>query len=372
MIRVLQVVTDMSMGGIEMLLMNLYRNIDRELVQFDFLMHRAKESHFDKEILSLGGRIYRVPSIHPFHHRAYLKALERFFEEHPDYRVIHAHNNAFSMYVLRAAKGAGVPVCIAHSHMSDVPFDFKRTLFTEYCKLHILKYTDYPFACSERAGKWLFGDNIQETIGLHVFKNGIDVEKFKFNPDKRKSVRKALNIDSQLLIGHIGRFHPVKNHRFLIGIFAEVCRLKPESMLLLIGEGGRQQDVSAHVEQLNLQTKVRFLGIRDDVNDLLQALDMFVLPSLNEGLPVTLVEAQASGLPCLVSDAVTDEVRITDNVAFMPLDLPAAMWAEKALDMTKHHLRRDTSEDIIKAGYDIKENAAWLQNFYLEKHNHHA
>ena len=368
MIRVLQVVTSMDVGGIETLLMNLYRHIDRTLIQFDFLLHRQQETFFEKEIMALGGEIYRVPPIDPFHHHAYLKALDTFFAEHMEYKIIHAHNNAFSMYVLRAAKRAGIPVCIAHSHTAHVPFDIKRTVFYNYCSMKISRYTDYSFACSLDSGNWLFGKSITENERFHVMHNGIDCDKFSFSTSTRQEARKQLNIQDQLLIGHIGSFIQYKNHPFLLRIFNALLQSHPNAILMLVGDGQLRKVIEQQALNMNLYNKVKFLGVRSDVAQLMQAMDLLLFPSLFEGLGIVLIEAQAAGLPCLASDRVPKEAKVTDLLEHMPLEESPEHWSQKAFQMMKDNTRRDRSAEIKAAGYDIDETSRWLQDFYLTRY----
>ena len=368
MIRVLQVVTSMDVGGIEVLLMNLYRHIDRSVLQFDFLLHRLQVTHFEKEIQELGGRIYRVPPVNPLHHHAYLKALEAFFVAHTEHKIVHAHNNAFSMYVLRAAKKAGVSVCIAHSHIADVPFDWKRSIFYNYCRIKINKYVDYAFACSNDAGKWLFGKHILNIDCFHVLHNGIICEKFRYSEMIRRDLRTKLGIGNQFVIGHIGRFSEQKNQLFILSVFSKILQSHPESLLLFVGDGKGREKIEHQAQNMNLIGKVQFLGVRSDVPNLMQAMDVFLFPSLFEGFPVTLVEAQAAGLPCVVSDTISKEVKITDLVEFVPLSKSPEEWAKIVLEKVNVTKRKDYSEEVKKAGFDVTENAKWLQEFYLARH----
>ncbi len=365
MIRILQVVTSMNVGGIEVLLMNLYRNIDRSKVQFDFLLHRANETFFEKEIHELGGRIYRVPSVNPLHHHVYLRALNTFFAEHSEYKIVHAHNNAFSMYVLRAAKQANVPVCIAHSHTTDVPLDFKRMLFYNYCRLRINRFTDYSFACSIDAGKWLFGKLIMDNEHFIVLHNSIDCSKFGYIETTRMNARNSLGIKDQLLIGHIGTFINYKNHKFILRVFSEIIKQHKDSLLVLIGGGSLRKSVEKQARNMKLTESVLFLGIRSDVPQLLQAMDFFLLPSLFEGLGIVLIEAQATGLPCLASDRVPKDAKITDLLEYLSLEDSPEQWAWKALHMIKETQRRDHSNEVKAEGYDISDTTRWLQDFYL-------
>ena len=316
-IRVLQVVTVMNRGGLETMLMNYYRKMDRNKVQFDFMVHREDKGHYDEEILSLGGRIFRMPQIRPGNYRVYFNKLDQFFSDHKEYKVVHSHINENSSFVLRAAKKAGVPCRIAHSHLSDLGIDLKlpfRLYARSVMKDHPTKY----FACSKNAGKWLFRNTNTEEI--KVLNNAVNVEEFLFNRETRQKVRQELGVRrNQLVIGHIGRFNKQKNHEYLIDIFKSVVEKRPDAVLVMIGEGNLKPQIEKKVSDLGLSSNVRFLGVRSDIADLMQGMDLFLFPSLFEGLPVVLVEAQAAGLQCVISDSITKESDITGRIEFTSL-----------------------------------------------------
>ena len=355
--RVLQVVTDMNLGGIEALIMNYYRKMSRNDVQFDFLMHRAKPSFFDEEILSLGGRIYRLPPIYPQTFLKYRQELNRFFKEH-SYRVVHAHNNAYSMFVLREAQRHGVPVRIASSHCAFPKLGLIQQVTYNYCRSKINRYCTKRFACSIPAGQWLYSG---ETFD--ILSNAIDAEHFFFSQQRRESCRSQMGIEDNFVIAHVGRFTYPKNHSFLLDTFAKVLERESRSKLMLIGDGELRRELEKKATQLLPKEAVIFLGIRDDVPALLQAADVFVFPSHFEGLPVTLIEAQAAGLPCIKSENVTDEAVVTDLVTSLPLGDPK-MWAEAILK-TRGTPRRDQTRAIIDSGYDIHTAVKKLEYFYL-------
>ena len=354
--RVLQVVTHMNRGGLETMLMNYYRQIDRSRVQFDFLTHREGEKDYDAEIRALGGRIYHVPPVNPFS-AGYLRSLDEFFAAHPEYRVVHSHLDCMSAYVLRAARKHGVPVRIGHSHSSSQDKDVKY-LIKLLCKRGIPAQATQLFACAEEAGKWMFGG-----ADFRVLPNAIDAAAYRFDEVVRQEVRLELGLEDALVLGHVGRFSEPKNHPFLIELFAEAVKHEPRARLLLVGDGEGRASIEEKVQKLGLTDKVLFLGVRSDVNRLLQAMDVFVFPSLYEGLPVSLVEAQAAGLPCVISDKVSPESILTDLVQQLPLG-SAETWAEQVLCAARRE-RKDTYDAICAAGFDIAGNAKWLEEFYL-------
>ena len=354
-IRILHIVTYMGRGGLETMLMNYYRSLDRSRVQFDFLTHRDFRADYDDEIEALGGRIYRLPSLNPFS-RSYLGTLDRFFGEHPEYRIVHSHLDCMSAIPLKAAKKHGVPVRIAHSHSSRQDRDLKYPLKLFFKRL-IPRQATQLFACGDEAGKWMFG-----TDDFRVLNNAIDAERYCFDPKVRQEVRSELGIPADALVaGHVGRFMAPKNHGFLLRIFAQ---LPDNAMLLLVGDGELRAENEHLAEELGIRDRVIFAGLRSDVERMLQAMDVFVFPSLYEGLPLSVIEAQAAGLPCLISDKVPIECKKTDLVTQIPLDASPAEWAD-AVASAAETPRRDTLAQIREAGFDIRANAEWLQNHYL-------
>lgn len=360
MVRVLQVVTHMNRGGLETMLMNYYRHIDRSQVQFDFLVHRQERAAYDDEIESMGGVIYRLPVLNPFS-RTYKNALREFFITHPEYKVVHVHQDCLSSVVLKEAKKQGIPIRIAHSHCASQDKNLKYVIKMYYQK-QIPQSATHLWSCGEEAGHWMF-----QGAKFQVLNNAIDTSQYRYDKAKRKDMRNQLGIDEDtLLIGHVGRFNHQKNHTFLIDIFQSICKQK-KAKLLLVGDGTLRSDIIQKVREFDLEQKVIFAGVRSDVADLLQTMDVFVFPSNYEGLPVTVIEAQAAGLPCFISDKVSIECKKTDLVQQIPLSVGADTWAEVILKAQGTE-RRDTSEEIKRAGFDIQENAKRLQQFYLRAH----
>ena len=361
MIRILHVVTKMGYGGLEAMLMNYYRYIDREQIQFDFLVHRPEEADYHDEIRALGGTIFHLPQLNPFS-SSYKKALADFFHTHPEYRLIHVHLNCMSSVVLKVAKSCGVPYRIAHSHSSNQVKNLKYPI-KKYCKRQIPQYATKLFACGVDAGSFMFGNADYELLY-----NAIDVRDYTYSPERYTSMRQQLGIaEDELLIGHIGKFRYQKNQSFLVDVFAEIIKSR-KAKLLLIGTGELVDTVQEKVHTMGLADQVIFTGVRADVADLLQAMDVFVFPSMYEGLPVVLIEAQAAGLPCLMSDTVAIESKKTDLVTTLPLSSGALQWADKSIEIAATK-RCNTYEEIMKSGYDIRENAKRLQNYYIRTYN---
>ena len=355
--RVLQIVTTMNRGGLETMLMNYYRHVDRQQVQFDFLEHRAEESDYDAEIEGLGGRIYRLPALNPFS-PSYRKSLNSFFKEHTEYRVVHSHLDCMSAIPLAAAKKAGVPVRIAHAHSSSQDRDLKYPVKIIF-RSCIHSSATRLFACGDTAGRWMFrGDSFE------VLPNAIDTGRFAFSETERAAKREELALGDSLAVLHTGRFNWPKNHEFLLRIFSEILKIRQDAVLLLAGEGELFDATKALAQDAEIADSVRFLGLRSDVPELMSASDVFILPSRYEGFPVVLAEAQASGLPCLISDRVPGEAALTGLVSSMSLDESPEKWAEKAVEMASVP-RISGAEAVRDAGYDIQSAAEMLQSCYL-------
>lgn len=353
--RILQVVTYMGRGGIETMLMNYYRHMDRAKVQFDFLVHRDFRADFDDEIESLGGRIYRVPPMNPLS-GTYRTALRDFFRNHT-YEIVHCHLNYKSGIVLAAAKQAGVPVRIAHAHTASMSAGWQKAARI-LMKPLIPPTATEMIACGEAAGKAVFSGH-----PFSLLPNAITAGQFRFRRDVRENQRASLGLGDSFTIMHVGRFSEEKNHAFLIRCFSQVIQEAPSAKLVLVGDGALRGEVETLVRDILPADSVRFLGVRNDIPTLLQAADIFLLPSVFEGLPVTLIEAQAAGLPCIKSDTITDECIVTDLVTSLPIDDPN-LWAREILK--KRGLPRlDQHDAIVKSGYDITTAAKKLENFYL-------
>lgn len=357
MIRILQSVNIMDRAGLETMLMNYYRNIDRSEIQFDFLTHRPSKGAYDDEIISMGGKVYQAPRLYPQNYAAYFSFMKAFFSAHPEYKIIHSHIDTMSAFPLHAAKKAGIPVRIGHSHSSKLDHDLKLPI--KYVAKLMMPYEANVYAaCGEKAAKFMYGKR-----KVTIIQNAIDVKKFAYSENKRQEIRKRLGLEGKLVIGHVGRFYYVKNQTFLIDALQELKNMVPDVVLLLIGKGEDEKKLRYKVTALNLQDHVKFLIDRPDVNDLYQAMDVFVMPSIFEGLPVVGVEAQANGLPCLFSDRISKEVLLTKNVEMMSIDRSPAEWAHKILAM---RLSRENDSQMLLAekGYDVSVEAPKLADWY--------
>ncbi len=359
-IRILHIVTYMGRGGLETMLMNYYRNIDRAKVQFDFLVHRDFKADYDDEIKSLGGKIFRIRPLNPFS-ISYYKELYNFFKSHK-YNIVHSHLDCMSAVPLLVAKLCKVRIRIAHAHSAKQDVNAKYPLKI-ILKLFIKCFATQLFACSKKAGLWTF-----KTKKFDLLNNAINVENFS-----KARISDSLSyinekVQNKYIIGHVGRFEYPKNHKFLIEIFNEILKTNNDSILILVGNGTLLKEIKQKTEELNISENVLFTDNITNVNEILKIFDIFVFPSIYEGFPVTSVEAQAAGLPCILSDNITHDCKITEDVHFVSLNKSPEFWAKKILEF-KNYKKKDNSEKIIQAGFDIKENAKWLENYYIDKVN---
>lgn len=366
-IHVLVLDTVMDRGGAEAMIMNYMRNINRDMIRFDFLTNREYRGAYEDEIERLGGKVWHMCPMYPGKFRQYKREVRQFLKEHPEYRIIHSNLEERSYFALKEAKKLGVPVRISHSHNRPLGFDLK-LLMRYYFRFMLKYYNTHMFSCGVEAGDWLYGKKNRDKV--IIMNNAIDAKEYVYDREKSQAVKEALGVSGKLVIGHVGRFFPQKNHRFLIKIFKEIHDRNADAVLLLAGGGelddSLKNEIKRKVEDLGLTDCVQFLGVREDVNELMQAFDLFLLPSLFEGLPVTMVEAQAVGLPCVISDKVPIQCDITGNVQVVALEEQPKIWAEKILQFAEGFERKDTRERIEQAGFDIGQNAKWLETFYRE------
>ncbi len=365
-IKVLILDTVMDRGGAETMTMNYFRHIDRGKVSFDFLVHRDYKAAYEDEIEALGGRIYRICPPYPQHYFKYVREISSFFKAHPEYKIIHSNMMEIAYPAYKAAQECGVPVRICHAHTCSPHEQLTpKTMIRRIYKKAMRPYITHRFACGQNAAKYVFGS----TDHVIYMRNAVDAEQFSFDAAVRDSVRGEFNLHGKYVVGHVGRFFTPKNHTFLIDIFAEIARRDPDAVLMLVG-GGELDDalmnrIKEKVNRLGLADRVIFTGVRADVNRILQAFDVFVLPSLCEGLPVVMIEAQAAGLPCVMSDRVTDECVLTDDVKTLSLTDHAEEWADVILQFKGSFRRKNMYETIAASGYDIHSNAGWMENFYI-------
>lgn len=365
-IRVLQVVGIMNRGGAESMIMNLYRNINREKIQFDFVENSFEEAGYDKEILSMGGRIYRCPHHIGKNHFEYKKWWKDFFKKHKgEYKIIHGHIGSTAAIYLKIAKKNGL-YTIAHSHSSAFGGGIHGLMY------QIMSYptryiADYFFACSYDSGISRYGSKVGNNLDkCTVVNNAVEANKFAFNKEVRDKYREDFGLKNKFVIGHIGRYLEVKNHTFLVDIFSEIHNRNKNTVLVLIGDGPLRKQIEEKVHRLSLDGSVKFLGVRSDIAQLTQMLDVLAFPSLYEGLPVTLIECQAAGLPCVCSDVITRNVDITGLCKFVSLN-EKKKWIDTILSCDVIQ-RKITTDKIVDAGYDIESIVHWMEEFYIDKY----
>lgn len=374
-IRILHVLGGTGLGGAESRIMDLYRQMDREELQFDFLVHSSAVKHagddasarepqfYDEEINEMGGHIYVLPKFKVYNYFAYSSAVQAFFAEHTEFRVVQGHMTSTASVYLPIAKRAGIPITVAHSRNAGVEKGLKG-IATKVMRKNLFKKADYCFACSELAGIDVFGREWVEKGKVKIIHNAIDAGKFAYREEKRNLMREKLQIADKLVLGHVGRFYTQKNHCYLIEIFAALCSLREDAVLILLGDGPEKEKIEQKCEEFHIRDKVLFMGNQKHPEDFYQAFDFFLLPSLYEGLPGVLVEAQAAGLYCLVSDTVTKEAKATDQVTYLSITQPAAVWA-KEIQLHENYDRHDTCLEMTESGFDVKTQAAGYRNFYL-------
>lgn len=365
MIRVLQYIGSLQFGGSQSFIMEVYRKIDREKVQFDFITFPGETTGNYDEIIALGGKVFECPQYSAKSHRAFCKWWKNFFIEHPEYRVLHGHIRSCASVYIPIAKKHGVKTII-HSHSTSNGSGLSSVVKAVY-QYPVRYMADYLFSCSDIAGKWLFGERATKKDNYRIIPNCVDLDYFEYDESVRKEVRKEWNIEeTDFVIGHIGRFHESKNHGFILEIFKEIQKELPNSKLLLVGAG-----VEEGLKRLGagdeLMSKIICTGAQARPGKFYQAMDVFLFPSLWEGLPMSVVEAQAAGLPCVISDTITKNVLLTGLVSQHSLKKSAKEWADLVLSCGKRERAGCSREDKEKLkGFDSKLVAGNLQEFYIK------
>ncbi len=355
-------------GGIETFIMNYYRNIDRTQLQFDFIYNSEKVA-YQNEIEMLGGRLWYICA-RSANIGQYYKDIKTFFSDHAsEYKAIWINMcNLSNIDYLKFAQKYRIPVRIIHSHNSKNMEGFLREVLHRVNRHVIHKYATNYWACSDVAGKWFYNKKVMQDKYYRVIHNAINIKQFAYNQQKRDSLRRDLGIENKLVIGNVGRFHFQKNHEFLIRIFAEIHKRNKQSVLLLVGQGELEADIREQVRRLHLEEHVSFLGLRNDVSDLMSAMDVFLFPSVFEGLGIVAIEAQASGLPCIVSTEVPQDAKVTDRIKFIPLSLSAEEWAKEVLacDSLQNSDRLEVNQKLLNSNFNIEKEAKFIQSFFQE------
>lgn len=362
-IRVLQIIGIVAGGGVEAVIMNYYEHIDRTKVQFDFIVHNDNKIDITQKVEAMGGKVYKVT---PYYKNpiAFMWDIYKVIKRH-HYRIVHSNMNTLSAFSLFAAWAAGAPVRILHNHSTSSPGETKRNIMKFMLRPFARLFANHYLACSRLAGEWMYGRKMMDSGKVTIVNNAIDLKKYAFNPQKRNLLRKELGLADEFVIGHVGRFMFQKNHEFLIDVFAEAYKKNPHMALLLVGDGPLRPAMEEKVRKLGLTDHVKFLGLRNNVQDFYHVMDILVLPSHYEGLPVVGVEAQANGLPCLFSTKVTKETRLTHSAQFLDLEAGASMWAEEIISI-KCERNKKAGDELRQAGFEIYKEAEKLVKFYIE------
>lgn len=365
MIRILHIVHTMECGGIETMLMNIYRKIDRQDIQFDFLVNGTKNNYYTNEIEKLGGRVLNVTPKRESLTKNYRETINTI--KNGNYDVVHIHQDSMIAFALYCAKKAGIKNIITHAHTTSAN-GLHRQILAKIGRTYINRNASLKLACSNAAAKWIYGEKVENYI---IFKNAIDAKKFIYSEVNNKQNRESLGIsDDSFVIGTCGRFSIEKNQIFLVKIFNEIKRINSNSKLILIGDGSEKENITQLCKELGVIEDVIFPGMVENVEFYYNILDAFVLPSFFEGLPLVGIEAQAAGVNCFFSDGVTKEISVTEQTKFMSLDKSAYEWAYEIVNTAR--IRKNNYESIRKAGYDVGENVKFLENTYKSFLNQEA
>ena len=363
-IRVLEVVAKMNRAGTETMLMNYYRHINRKKVQFDFAVCTEEKCDYDDEILSMGGHIYRYPQYKGGNHFRYIAWWKKFFLQHPEYHIVHGHIGSTAAIYLGIAKQFKC-FTIAHSHGTKGPLSF-RSLIYQFYSYPTRFIADQFFGCSMQALEDRYGKKVAYSSKARVLNNAINSDLYAYDKKTREDVRKELQITNNMfVIGTVGRLSPEKNPFMIVNILTALKKRNIDFKFIWVGVGKMKDDIIKAVNQNNLTQNVEMLGLRNDIPRVLQALDVFVFPSVWEGLGIVAIESQAAGLPTLCSDQVPIEAKVTDLCEFISLN-NTSLWVDSIIKC-KGKKRLNTLDSIKNNGYDIHDNAEWLQDFYIAK-----
>ena len=361
-IRILQMIGNLNIGGSQAFVLNIYQKIDRSKFQFDFIVDSPENNYYMPKVESMGGRVYYFPKFNGKNYFEIKKFWSRFLEEHKEYTVLHSHVRSYASLYLPIAKSFGLKTII-HSH-SNSNGKGVMTFAKSFLQFPLRFQADYYMACSQEAGRWLFGKRVCNSSCFQVVNNAIDVDDYVFSQQKREKIRSEFDVKNEFVLGYLARVTVPKNPLFVIDVMAELLKIIPNAKLLFVGDGELLSSVKKKATEFGIQKSVIFTGARTDVSYLLAAMDCYILPSFWEGLGISLIEAQASGLQCICSDRIPNEAIVSDLASRYPLDIGAKTWAEKISLMQKKTIRPNVSEKIKKAGFDINENAEMMQKFY--------
>ncbi len=355
--RVLCIVGCMDAGGAETFLMKMYRSIDKDKYQMDFCVSARRKGFYDDEIEEMGGRIIPTSPKSKGFIKSF-KSIKKIVKQNKYEYVLRVSQHSLSAMELVAARAGGARTLIYRSSNSSTGGGLINRILHRLCLFMSIGVPDVKIAPSTEAAEFMFGKNSVKKGRAHLLHNAIDIDKYLYNQAARESVREELDISDKLVVGHIGRFAPQKNHEFLLDIFGEISKRQENAVLLLVGTGELQEKIKKKAHDMEIADKVMFLGVRSDIPKILSAMDIFLFPSFFEGMPNTVIEAQGSGLSCIIADTITKEADITGLVEYMPLSADKEAWAKKCIDTMKSiGERRNTKEDFVREKYDIKSGA---------------
>lgn len=362
-LKVAQMIGSVFEGGVEACVMNYYKAIDTSKVEFDFFVDRASKIIDQERIEVLGGRIIVTP--HYTHIFKYIKFVRKQFKEN-NYDIVHAEMTTLNFIPLLIAKSVGIKVRIAHGHSTSNEKEKVKNMLKRILLPFSKCGANYYFACSEKVGRWLYGEKYFESGNVTIINNAIDLQIFRFSEKKRREMREKLKIDPDaFVVGHIGRFCAQKNHEFLLSVFSSLLKIIPNSVLILVGEGEDSGRIKELASTMGISDKTLFMGSRKDPQNFYNAMDVFVLPSLYEGLPIVSIEAQTNGLPCFFSTEVTKEAGILDSTVFLPLEENPSEWAARIVRVKYSEDSRNKGFDVlVNTKYSIKKEAEKLLGLY--------
>lgn len=358
-IRVAQIMGKLWAGGVEAVVFNYYREIDKTKIQFDFYYDSDSTVEPPQELIDMGARFIKIPPYQKL--PIYLQSLKRHFKEN-HYEIVHSHINTLSVFPLYAAWREGVPVRIAHNHSVPGGKEFKRNILK-----YLLRYfskifpTDY-FACSEKAGRWMFGDKDFDNDKVFILNNAIDFDKFKINSIESQELKKKLKLENKFVIGHVGRFTFAKNHSFLLDVFREICKKRENAVLLLVGDGELHNKIVAKIQDMGIENRVILIGKVSNPEKYYGLIDVMVLPSVFEGLSMTVVESQVAGIPAVISKAIPEEAIISNGCQYHRISESPLEWATAAMKMENMQVNIDERSEK----YDIRKQQKKLTDWYLE------
>lgn len=365
MIRILHVLGGLDRGGAETMVMNLYRAIDKTQIQFDFIVHNDKQQAYSDEIFSMGGKIYHFPKFNGKNFFAMRKLWNKFFVEHPEYKILHSHVRSYASLYLPIAHKAGLKTII-HSHSTSNGKGLA-SVVKRIMQFPLRFQADFFFGCSKEAGEWLFGKKVVNSEKYRILQNAIDTELYRFNPEIRHEYREQLGLGNKKTFIHVGRFHPAKNHPFLLNVFAEIHKRDANTVLLLAGDGELRPAIEKQIAELGIQDSVKLLGSRSDVPKLLMAADCFLFPSVWEGFGMVAVEAQAAGLPVICNTAIPRSAKVSENCEFVSIK-DTDSWVKKSMNVKSFENsdeRISLANNVVNTGFDIQTSAKTLSDFYF-------